>query len=59
MRYRTVLVLSGTTTRDDLKDFAFRPDLIVDSIEELLNPTAAVQLLLNEWLPSDALVAAS
>jgi NagD protein len=37
MGYRTVLVLSGSTTRDDLKDFAFCPDLVVDSIADLLN----------------------
>jgi len=30
--YRTVLVLSGGTRRDDLPRFAFRPDKIVDSI---------------------------
>lgn len=45
MGYRTVLVLSGGTKRDDLKSFAYKPDYIVDSIAELnstefLNPTA-------------------
>jgi NagD protein len=30
--YRTVLVLSGGTTRDELHRFAFHPDLVVDSV---------------------------
>lgn len=33
--YRTVLVLSGGTRRDDLERFAYRPDKIVDSIADL------------------------
>lgn len=45
MGYRTVLVLSGGTKRDDLKNFAYKPDYIVGSIAELnssefLSPTA-------------------
>jgi NagD protein len=35
MGYRTVLVLSGSTTRDDLARYAYRPDLVLDSIEDL------------------------
>lgn len=35
--YRTVLVLSGGTTRDDLKNFAFQPDIIVDKVADLLD----------------------
>jgi NagD protein len=35
MGYHTVLVLSGTTSRDDLVRYAFRPDLVVDSIADL------------------------
>lgn len=51
MGYRTVLVLSGTTSRDDLKQYAFRPDFIVDSIADLLSPT--IELLQQlEWLPT-------
>jgi NagD protein len=34
--YRTILVLSGGTRRDDLAKFAFRPDLIVDSVADLV-----------------------
>jgi NagD protein len=33
--YRTILVLSGGTSRADLEAFAYRPDLVVDSIAEL------------------------
>jgi NagD protein len=35
MGYRTVLVLSGGTNREDLSQYAFRPDKIVDSIADL------------------------
>ncbi len=35
MGYHTVLVLSGGTSRDDLRDFAYRPDLVVNSIADL------------------------
>jgi NagD protein len=35
MGYRTILVLSGGTCRDDLPQFAYRPDLIVDSVADL------------------------
>ncbi|MFN3160824.1 MAG: HAD-IIA family hydrolase [Rubinisphaera brasiliensis] len=33
--YQTVLVLSGGTRREDLKNYAFQPDLVVDSINDL------------------------
>jgi NagD protein len=35
MGYNTVLVLSGGTSRDDLPDFAYQPDRIIDSISDL------------------------
>jgi len=35
MGYRTVLVLSGGTCREDLANFAYTPDVIVDSIADL------------------------
>jgi NagD protein len=38
--YRTVLVLTGGTRREDLGRFAYRPDVIVESIAELLQPGA-------------------
>ena len=35
MGYRTVLVLSGGTKREDLKRFAYGPDIVLESIAEL------------------------
>jgi len=56
MGYRTILVLSGSTSRDDLKDFAFRPDLIVDSIADLVNPTRAIQRVLNDSARTESML---
>ncbi len=39
--YRTILVLSGGTSRKDLEAFAYRPDIIVDSIADLSAPHLA------------------
>lgn len=36
--YRTVLTLSGGTSREDLANYAYRPDVIVESIAELTDP---------------------
>jgi NagD protein len=57
MGYRTVLVLSGTTSRADLQNSAFRSDLVVDSIADLLEPTDEIRTQLEQWLPSEACVA--
>ena len=35
MGYRTALVLTGSTRREDLKRYAYRPDLVLDSIADL------------------------
>jgi NagD protein len=35
LNYKTVLVLTGSTRRDDMVRYAYRPDLIVDSIADL------------------------
>ncbi len=35
MGYRTVLVLSGGTKREDLRNYAYGPDIVVDSISDL------------------------
>jgi NagD protein len=45
MGYRTILTLSGVSRREDLGNYAFTPDLVVNSvaelnIEELLKPKA-------------------
>jgi len=39
MGYRTILVLSGGTSRSDLPQFAFRPDMVVESVAELCGST--------------------
>ncbi|MCY2963207.1 MAG: HAD-IIA family hydrolase [Planctomycetota bacterium] len=40
--YKTVLVLSGGTRREDLVRFAYRPDLIVDSVAQIDHATLFV-----------------
>jgi NagD protein len=35
LNYRTILVLSGSTRREDLARYAYRPDKIVDSVADL------------------------
>ena len=35
LNFKTILVLSGGTRREDLAKYAFRPDKIVDSIADL------------------------
>lgn len=37
MGYCSVLVLSGGTSREDLRHYAYQPDLVVDSIADLCN----------------------
>jgi NagD protein len=50
MGYRTVLVLSGGTRREDLARYAYRPDIVVDSIADLcgLDPELIGELSLAE-----------
>ena len=38
MGYKTILVLTGVSLRDDLRNHAFKPDLVVDSIADLIVP---------------------
>ncbi|HLU47298.1 MAG TPA: HAD-IIA family hydrolase [Planctomycetota bacterium] len=38
--FRSILVLTGNTRREDLARFAFRPDLVVDSIADLIPEVA-------------------
>ena len=45
--FRSVLVLTGGTQRDDLRQFAFRPDLIVNSIADL-NPQHSPEQLFSK-----------
>ncbi len=38
MGYKTILVLSGITKRENLARYAFKPDLVVDSVNEIKFP---------------------
>jgi NagD protein len=38
MGYKTILVLSGITKKENLIRFAFKPDLVIDSVNELSFP---------------------
>ena len=38
MGYKTILTLSGTTSQDDLKFYAYRPNEIIESIADLKIP---------------------
>ena len=44
--FHTVLVLSGGTRREDLERYAYRPDVVVDSLAELTECLEATR-----WLP--------
>lgn len=39
MGYQTILTLSGSTTREELSQFAYGPDIVIDSVAALANPT--------------------
>ena len=45
--FHTVLVLSGGTRRDDLTRYTYRPDVIVESLAELVD-----QLERSDWWPA-------
>jgi NagD protein len=38
MGYKTILVLSGVSRTEELNNYAFKPDMIVDSIEDIVLP---------------------
>jgi NagD protein len=38
MGYKAILVLSGVSIKDDLKDYPFRPDLIIEKVGDLALP---------------------
>lgn len=41
--FRSILVLTGASSRANLKDYPFAPDLVVDSVAQLLPPAAIVE----------------
>jgi NagD protein len=38
MGYKTILVLSGITRKEELRNYAFKPDMIVDSVQDITFP---------------------
>jgi NagD protein len=38
MGYKTILVLSGITKKEELKRYAFKPDLVVNSVDDIQLP---------------------
>lgn len=48
MGYRTVLTMTGSTSRDDLAHYAYGPDVIVESVAEMCEPSR----FLKQRLPS-------
>lgn len=46
MGYRTILVLSGSTRTEDLASYAYRPDIVVNSLADLVTPSEPLQELL-------------
>jgi NagD protein len=48
MGYRTILVLSGGTRREDLARYAYQPDLVIESVAEFEEHTG----LLHQILPT-------
>ncbi len=46
MGYRTILTLTGTTSRDDLPEFAYGPDAVINSIASITNPSEYFETLL-------------
>jgi NagD protein len=46
--FKTILVLSGGTKREDLARYTYRPDMVVESIAELEHGS-----LVREWFPGE------
>jgi NagD protein len=57
MGYRTVLVLSGGTKEEDLTKYAYRPDIVVESVAELCSAAGRFEDLLPPPDLSDDTVA--
>ncbi|TWU45493.1 putative hydrolase YutF [Novipirellula aureliae] len=57
MGYRTILTLSGSTKREDLDQFAYGPDVIVDSVAELCDPKVFFENRLPRGIIEDDTVA--
>lgn len=51
MGYSTVLVLTGSTRREDLKRFAYSPDFIAESIADLAEDAFIEKILVRTHDP--------
>lgn len=38
MGYKTILVLSGITSQNDLGHYAYKPDMVIGSVDKLVFP---------------------
>jgi NagD protein len=54
MGYRTALVLTGSTSREDLARYAYRPDLVLDSIADLCDERIYAQAIGEALADSEA-----
>ncbi len=57
MGYRTILVLSGSTRSEDLRKYAYRPDLVIDSLADLTGPETNLKTVIPLGSRSDDSVA--
>lgn len=46
MGYRTILVLSGTTSKTDVDRYAYAPDMVIDSVAQLVDESTDLQHIL-------------
>jgi NagD protein len=55
LNFKTILVLSGGTRREDLQNYAFRPDKVVDSLADLHHEALTREFLAGDrFIPSEA-----
>ncbi len=55
LNFKTILVLSGGTRREDLQNYAFRPDKVVESLADLHHEALAREFLAGDrFKPSEA-----
>lgn len=48
MGFKTVLTLTGSTSLEDLESYAYRPDHIITSIQELNDPMVMEKIIHGE-----------
>jgi NagD protein len=53
MGYRTILTLTGSTTRDMLPHYSYQPDAVIESIAELIEPKRFISRCLPTSHPED------